>query len=268
MRAYIWNAAPPVPYDLKRRVRDSGAADRADVWGGRKAGDVLMAQQGAPDPHGGIAGYSARMNAGSAFFGAAIMLFFGFFWLRDVRGVAVDAPVYNGSVLVVVRTFQIGGLALLAVAGLCMAGWRYGLVADALTEALIGTTFLVTGGIWLGHSDNMGALLMLFACMGFYSAWGSWTSYRLARRSGTIVPSHFSDLPPTSPHDAPPRPPDEETYQRLRKVKSREPQRADPGSGRAGGSAPRVDVTPEESPPEGFLADLGRNPDTQDEEKS
>ncbi len=69
-------------------------------------------------------GRLVRQNAGSSLLEAAVMLLVGFYFLSGLTGVSSSA-VYNHSVPVVMWTFRIGGLALLAIVS-TWAAWRVG----------------------------------------------------------------------------------------------------------------------------------------------
>jgi hypothetical protein len=121
----------------------------------------------------------------SALIGAGLMLFVGFG--VNLVGVSGNA-VYDNSTAAFTWTMKVGGLAMLAAAALCYAGWRPGLLIDAILAAAIGASMAVNGAIWLVYGNMMGILLLVFTFLFLHSAKGSWEACRFLAGSAGEVP--------------------------------------------------------------------------------
>ena len=219
-----------------------------------------------------------RANAGSALLEAAMMLLIGgYLHYIGLTGVS-DSQLYNLSIPVLVWVLLLGGTLMLAVSGLCFLGWRYALAADTVVSGLSGILILLCGGVWLMNSDLFqGGILLIFGVMSVNSARNSWHRHTLITRPD----SSFDQTPDWQPHIGPDteelRPADprakERALERLLSTKQEaapqekpttptsaehtEPPPARPASHRKEPAPPPTD----EAPPEGFLAQLGTDPD-------
>lgn len=180
-----------------------------------------------------------RQTALSAAVSGALMLFFGF---RDIQG--LDSEAYNQVIDVFVWTLRIGGFAMLLSAALCLLQFPVALAYDALAAALIGLLLIgeALGMIAIARSaDILDVLLLLFGVMFVRSGWVSWASYR----DGVLAEN--AELPEgADPEEQP-------GEARTDSTRDQEPSAGDNVKpGELSGPA-------DNSPPSGFLADLGKN---------
>ena len=190
-----------------------------------------------------------RGNVSSALLGAAVLLGIGFY-LRYIglEGIS-SSSVYNFSVAGAVWTFLIGGFLMLGVSMLCLTGRPWALLVDSATTGLIGAALLACGATWLFHSDIQGIILVLVSLFDLNSAKGSWVGYRMASAASQFAADSapFQDSGET---DAPPVDPEAKAKAMERLMSTKQARPAVPA---------KVDLRPRnEPPPDGFLAELGR----------
>lgn len=204
-----------------------------------------------------------RANAGSTLFEAVLFLLVGFVFLGGLSGVS-EWGLFNAAVAVTVWAFKIGGLLMLGVAILGWMGCPRALAFDAGVNALIGSALILASVVWLLAGYMYGLLFVLIGGMLLNSMLRSWRNYRLT----SFVSSREHD---TASYD------DAESHSASRSVEQvramldrrvKEAESTDRGSDKGGdaqlgeaGTAqdPRPSIAEtEETPPEGFLAELGR----------
>lgn len=204
----------------------------------------------------GHAAQIVRGNVSNALLEAALLLGIGFY-LRYIglQGIS-PSRLYNFSVDAAIWTFLIGGVLIAIVALLCLTGRPWALLADCVAGSLIGASILACGAVWLFHSDIQGIILILVGLFDLNSARGSWGNYQLALRAVTTAP--VTGFPAMSAADdtqtgMPDSQAKAEAMERLLSTKQARP--AVPA---------KVDVSRKDEPvPDGFLAELGRRPDSQ-----
>ncbi len=190
-----------------------------------------------------------RENVSSALLGAAILLGIGFY-LRYIGLEGISrSSVYNFSVTGAVWTFLIGGFLMLGVALLCLTGQPWALLVDSLSSGLIGAALLACGAIWLFHSDIQGIILLLVGLFDLNSAKSSWVGYRMATAASRLA-ADSALMQDSGETDAPPVDPDAKARALERLMSTKQARPAVPA---------KVDVQhKDEPPPDGFLAELGR----------
>jgi hypothetical protein len=124
---------------------------------------------------------AVRQNAGAAAFGAALLLFFGFYYLAEPsRG-----DLFGKSAWVLYHTLRIGGVATAAIALWLWTGHRPALVADALIAGLIGVLFILTGtGMLIDGGDMLQVIINAFCGVLFIRA--ATHSADLYRKTGPL----------------------------------------------------------------------------------
>ena len=225
-----------------------------------------------------------RSRAGSILAEAAVMLVVGFYFFAGGLG---GSELVDYAAFATVWTFRGGGIALLAVGLLCLSGWRESLLANALLDLAIGLVFAVSGAILMVDHNASGLLIGLFGLMSLGSArwdWNAWRSVQRAMAGPAAEPgaegSWEAGAPPAADDrvDADRAAGQVEALKRIVEQKRGTPParpRAEPPAAEASStgtqgvkppsdSAPhspakRVVPQPDEPPPEGFLADLGRD---------
>lgn len=196
---------------------------------------------------------AVRGHAGSQFMEAAMLLGIGFYLhLTGFSGYG-DSQLFIRSVDLVVWTFLVGGFCSLMAALACLTGRTWALLADAVIGGLIGAILLACGLYWLIESQMMGILVALVGLFDLNAAKGSWQNYRAVTLIGG-TPDLMPESPTASltaqPAAAPPDPQAKaQAMERLLASKQAAP------------PAPvSADLRPRknEPPPDGFLAELGR----------
>ncbi len=205
----------------------------------------------------------ARANTGSTFFEAALLLLIGFVLIGGLYGVS-DWELFNTTIAVTIWTFKIGGLLMLGAAVLCWIGCPRALAIDAGINGLVGSVLILASVVWLMAGSLYGLLFMLFGGMQLNSMRSSWRNYRL---TGILSPHDRHDEPagetnaPFATH----------SVEQVRAILDRKAEEAKP-KGRSveqnkdpkpAEREPPREARPaifetQKSPPEGFLAELGR----------
>ena len=215
-----------------------------------------------------------RQNAGSSLLEAAVMLLVGFYFFATPAA-EPGWGIGDYAAATVVWTFRGGGLLMLGISLLCWMGWGNALLVGAIASGLVGLFFVLSGAVLVADSSLMGALVVLFGLMSLHSARGSWGAHRSVAgpASGAEVVMGASGELPESPVPWQPAETSAEgealkrLLDRKKGVASEasaggEPVRDEERSprcrrGEPREGPPRVDVSGE--PPEGFLAELGRD---------
>lgn len=197
-----------------------------------------------------------REIASSAAIGAALTLFAGFY--LDLEGIS-DSRFYNGSVGLFTWTMKVGGVLMGLGAVLLWMGVRPALAIDAVLAMGIGAIMVAVGGIWLGYRDFQGFLLLIFGAMFIRSGWGSWMAGRPVVARPAVELERELDRagapPPVPPVDENVRQSARERLLAGKKDETAAAAAAERSRPPAIPEAPRA----EEPPPEGFLAQLGRD---------
>jgi len=185
-----------------------------------------------------------QQNASVAGFAALLVLFFG--WFQTAVG--TSTPFYNFTVDAFYWILKIGGFFLLAVAGLCLAGRREGLLLDVFVSGIIGAALVLCGAYWAfaGGSVSVYYLIyMVFGAMFLGAAKTCWVSYGAGH-----VHDHAVSQPPAPPVAGPNRRPKPVAVAKPVEP-AVHPASIRPSSMPADGSAP----------PGGYLAALAREKD-------
>jgi len=212
--------------------------------------------------------YSARFSrqqmseiAFSAAIGAAMMLLVGF--VLDLRGIS-DSEFYNFTVSAFTWTMKVGGVLMALVAGLLWVGLRPVLLVDAIFAMAIGVLMVGVGGVWVVHQTLLnGVLSLVFGVIFVRSGWGSWLAYRGSSAGYAFPVASGQDDSSASPAVATPAA-RQEAMDRLLASKKREaspepaPAVAKPAPEPPCPPAKVPPLAKNEPPPEGFLAELGR----------
>lgn len=217
----------------------------------------------------------AQEIAGTAAVGAALMLFVGFYF--NMEGVS-NSSLYNLSVNGFTWMMKVGGGLMGLMAVLLFVGLRPAIFADALLTAVIGGLMVIMGGVWIAFQDYQGILVLLFGGIYISSAWRSWQAFRgvhVGYAYPAAPPIDTATVLPVEPVDPVAR---QAAMDRLLASKKRddaaepppvrevEPAPAPPPVAKAAKAAnpakPPAKVPPlakDEPPPDGFLAQLGRD---------
>lgn len=171
-----------------------------------------------------------RSAASSPLLTGVVMLIVGF-WL-GLEGFS-DSAIYNTSVSLLVLGMKIGGFVMLAVAALYWTGVRMAWLIDTICLLVIGVLMIAVAVVWLIHTDWVyGIVLMILGVMTTNSARRNWVC---SAASVTLPPSEAKNEVPTAKDETP--------------IADKTP---------AVGIHEVQQPASEESPPEGFLAELGR----------
>lgn len=196
--------------------------------------------------------------------GAAVLLYYGFG--LNLRGIS-SSEFYNLSVNGLTWVCKLGGIVMALLAALLWIGLRPALLADAIVSLILGLLLLAVGGIWIVHRDFQGLLFVIFGAILLASVRGSWQVYRDLNgllASPTVATEDPADPPPVVPADPAAR---QEAMERLMASKKREvPAEPPPVVAKPAPQPlrPLEKIPPlarNEPPPEGFLAELGREDD-------
>jgi len=71
-----------------------------------------------------------------------------------------------------------------AVAGLCMTGWAWALLLDAVLCAGVSLMLVLTGIVFLANGDMEGILSLVFGVVFGAAGWKSWQDFALRPRAG------------------------------------------------------------------------------------
>jgi hypothetical protein len=172
-----------------------------------------------------------RQTAGSAAFGAALLLFFGFYMLAE----PVRDDLFGRSAWVFFHTLRIGGLLTAAIAAWLWTAHRPALLVDSIVAGIIGIIFILTGtGMLIDGGSITQVIINAFCGVLFIRAsllsaamYRNTSSRVLSEASPTVTPPGIS--PPSPPTPFPPEQPVNQSMQ--------------------------TESTP---PPEGYLASLAR----------
>ena len=97
-----------------------------------------------------------RGNAGSAGLAAALLIFFGFFYVAKPTG----SDLFARSALAFVYALRVGGIAMAGLAVWSLLGHRLVLIVDALVSVTIGVVFGLSGvGMLIGGGDVLQVVL-------------------------------------------------------------------------------------------------------------
>ena len=145
----------------------------------------------------------ASQNAAYAAIAALCMLGFG--WFNKLSGISSD-KFYNTTVELFSWTLRIGGFAMLAVAVLCFASLRVGLLVDVFVSGICGAIIAGCALYWLVHGfagggfDPWDLLYLIFGGMFLNAAKSCWISYTATapptapggdeQRAPQVVPVH------------------------------------------------------------------------------
>lgn len=119
----------------------------------------------------------AKSNAIWTGIAALMMLYFG--WGSSLVGTSENA-FYNTTVDIFTWTLRVGGICLVVVSAVCLAGLRVGLLLDALASGITGLSFVLCAAYWLaagGGFDINDLLILIFGGMFLKSARECWTAY-------------------------------------------------------------------------------------------
>ena len=210
--------------------------------------------------------------AGSAMFSAALMLLFGL-WLWGYSAVDDAAPAYRVAVAAFPWVLLLGGIAMLISAALCWTGWQSSLVVDAVLTGVVGCALLIDGLIQIGYEltpgygfDINSGLMVIFGVMFVFSARRSW-GFHTRFVIGVSRPV-ADDIVPPMPAQPIPRRGEPTTVERLLDERNVEPATVDEVVPRdevpPAPEASAVDE-PDDEPEGGFLAELGREDDSERE---
>ncbi len=205
----------------------------------------------------------ARANAGSTFFEAALLLLIGFVLIGGLYGLS-DWELFNMTIAVTIWTFKIGGILMLGTAVLCWIGCPKALAFDAGVNGLVGSVLILASVVWLMAGSLYGLLFILFGGMQLNSMRSSWRNYRL---TGILSPNDHNSRPVGETKNRS----TVHSVEQIRAILDRQAEEAEPIDRRVQQSeevkpAERETNPPvrpafpqaKESPPEGFLAELGR----------
>lgn len=204
-----------------------------------------------------------RANAGATLFEAVLLLLIGFVFIRGLSGIS-DWELFNVVVAVTVWTFKVGGLLMLGVAVLGWLSCAIALLFDIVVNALIGSVLILSSAVWLLAGEVYGLLFMLVGGMLLHSMHRSWRNYRSA---GLALQALMNVVSGDGPVREPAARSCEDVFYQL---DLREDE-ACPTCRKAldNPDANRIEAAttpdarpaicePEPLPPEGFLAELGR----------
>lgn len=213
-----------------------------------------------------------RQLAFSTLIGGLLMCFIGFY--LNPRGFGAS-QLYIASVAVFTLTMKIGGCAMLAMAGLCYAGWRPAALLDAVLAGAIGVLLAAIGIIWFSRGNVEGLLLLIFSLLFLHSARQSWLTFRMTGDAGWPGPA----VETATEEEASPAVDPDRAATSTEALRRAVRQRGKPGAEQPAETGsmrePAVPPVPppveavrpiheeadDEPSPEGFLADLGRNDD-------
>jgi len=102
----------------------------------------------------------ARQRAGASLFGAALLLFFGFYYLSEPTG----TDLFNRAGWVFYQTLRIGGIASGVIAWLMFAGIPAALFIDGLAAAAIGGVMIASSMLMLVDGGSVLQLLINGFC--------------------------------------------------------------------------------------------------------
>ncbi len=207
-----------------------------------------------------------RQTAYNALIAAALMLLFGYnAWASELRPTAGAPPLYAASVYAYTWTLLGGGAAMLLSAALLLSGVRPALAIDALLTAIVGVLLFGIGAVQVayeGIGNITAALLILFGVLFLRSAWISWKLHAGAGAAPSQVPA----AEPVRQH-APSR---SEALERLLNQKRVETHgtpaaipEIPPEPGTASPARPAEPAASHDPAPEGFLAQLGQENETE-----
>jgi hypothetical protein len=226
-----------------------------------------------PSPESRFSTQFSRQQASeiafSAAIGAGLMLFVGFFF--NLKGIG-NSDFYDLSVDGFTWMMKIGGALMAVVAALLWAGLRPALLVDAILTLALGLLMLIIGAVWMAFRDYQGILLLIFGAIYLRSGWGSWAAFRGINAGYAFPvapPIDTSTVPPVEAADPVAR---QAAMDRLLASKKREampepepiPEPVAPPPAPKAADLPRPPVkvrslAKEEPPPDGFLAELGRD---------
>lgn len=225
---------------------------------------------------------TAQYAIGTAI-GAACMLYVGFG--LSLEGISTSG-LYNSSVDALTWMMKIGGIAMAVTAALLWAGVGLALLIDGVLTLAVGGAMLIIGGIWITHSDMQGFLLLIFGAVYISSGWSCWRAGRGLNAWQQMASADDQVAVGASPPPVAVVDPDaqKQAMERLLASKKREMpaepvptmKKPMPRALRAlEQTPPPVQAPPRvpdqvpplakhEPPPEGFLAELGRDDTKQD----
>jgi hypothetical protein len=119
-----------------------------------------------------------KSRAGSIMAESAVMLLVGFYFFGGRLGGSTPS---DYAAFATVWTFRAGGIALVVVGMLCLSGRRGSLMANAILDLVIGLVFTVSGAILLIDGGPSGLLIALFGLMSLGSARWDWNAWRSVR---------------------------------------------------------------------------------------
>jgi len=125
---------------------------------------------------------------------SALLMVVGFVFFEG-PDLQADWVITDFSVAVVVLTFRGGGLLMLAVALLCLVGWRKALLADAIVSLVIGVLFTLSGLSLVLGGSFLGALVIIFGLMDLNSARANWMHHLSLTRSALTTAVFDEDAP-------------------------------------------------------------------------
>jgi len=186
-----------------------------------------------------------RQVAFSALVAGVLMILVGF-WM-GLQGVS-QSEVYNTSVTAFVWLMRVGGISMLLVALLAFVGWERVLALDAVLATVIGAGMALVALLWLANSDLInGVLILVFGGLFVRSGTQSWQAFR------SLGLTSSEPVPPQAPAEPEADVPTTRPWLRRHKRDTRADEEE------------RVRMPePDESTPEGFLADLGKSDDRPD----
>lgn len=144
-------------------------------------------EQDLPHPPVPDAAYCVRRNAGPAGLAAALLLFFGFYYLARPSG----SDLFSIAALVFYYTLRIGGIAMAIVALWSLSGHTAALFVDAIVSVAIGVMLLLTGlGLLTGGDLLQTVLNVVIGGMFISAGWRSGRDYfGLARTASQARPT-------------------------------------------------------------------------------
>jgi hypothetical protein len=199
-----------------------------------------MNDQGISGAQAGAVRRRVRANVFWPAVAGALMLYFGLGdWI-----IPEISRVYTAAAYLYVWTLKAGGFAMLAVAGICLAGLRTGLLIDAVASGLIVVGLALPGVVFTLRGELNGILSLVFAALFGAAAVHSWREWVALRAldavawGGDMGRDAGLTASATGPRDV---------GELLRRT-----------------GPPAVEVHEEEAktaPPDGYLAALGQEPE-------
>ncbi len=145
--------------------------------------------------------------ARTIFMVGAVMLLVGLFFFS----LAQQKPLYQPQNIVVL-TLRIGGILLMATAGICRLGKPIGVLLDTIVSGIIGIVLIVAGLLWWSQVGWLALMVVLFGFLSLNSAWGSGRDYQRLQYRHEQQIDHNQ---PTSDRNTPPE------MDRLSKIQQR-----------------------------------------------